>query len=390
MQHEIAAAAAAAATPSMLPRQQPKENKPTEFVLPFLTTTHFQAIAAGKWLSADVVNFVAYHCREASSIKARYAASLQDTERVTNQGAKNSQRITLPFEPVTQDGMQPIVYESHWYLVVWRAATNTVLVLNSLYEEAQGGGVLRHVDQLFASYIPQYKSLLKWILPQKQMNGDDCGLFVLAWMMALLAGHEPTAPLPSFDQQQMRSHLLQCLQSKIYTRTFPLLAHDDAHPPEEHQPMDLSESDGKVVFEGHDEQKSSERDEAQESKSDHEDELKDEEHKEEKKKESDERVQQPFKVWDRRSRDFPLRKQLEEMHQNKLPAAARLTAQDFEACFDHDKKCISVLRLVSVHVHIRALRLVSQMQPHFPLLIDASNSMRLCCCAPGPRAGAQW
>lgn len=56
---------------------------------------------------------------------------------------------------------------------------------------------------------------------QRQVGGDDCGLFAVAFAEAVCRGDDPE--LLRFDQGKMRQHLEQCFVSGIMT-AFPLLA----------------------------------------------------------------------------------------------------------------------------------------------------------------------
>ena len=54
------------------------------------------------------------------------------------------------------------------------------------------------------------------------------------------------------------------------------------------------------------------------------------------------------KVWSDDRRSFPLRQTLEKMHQSQLPQHERFSAADFEACFDSERRRITVRELVSL------------------------------------------
>ncbi len=63
---------------------------------------------------------------------------------------------------------------------------------------------------------PEFR--LRFINVQHQSGGSDCGLFAIASAVALCAGMDPHSC--SYDQQSMRSHLLQCLEKQELS-TFP-------------------------------------------------------------------------------------------------------------------------------------------------------------------------
>ena len=49
---------------------------------------------------------------------------------------------------------------------------------------------------------------------QKQMNDDDCGLFTIAFAMAICNDRSTTRRTAQFDTMIMRRHLLCCLKDK--------------------------------------------------------------------------------------------------------------------------------------------------------------------------------
>ena len=46
---------------------------------------------------------------------------------------------------------------------------------------------------------------------QQQQGGTDCGLFAIAYALSLASGEDPTHI--KFKQEEMRQHLIDCLQA---------------------------------------------------------------------------------------------------------------------------------------------------------------------------------
>ena len=55
---------------------------------------------------------------------------------------------------------------------------------------------------------------------QKQSGGKDCGLFAIAFTVALVFNNQPSKL--KFNQQQMRCHLVECFTKQQMT-TFPCI-----------------------------------------------------------------------------------------------------------------------------------------------------------------------
>ena len=61
-------------------------------------------------------------------------------------------------------------------------------------------------------------TILQAEIKYPQHGNTDCGLYAIAYTTELAFGHDPTDF--TFDQSQLRDHLLNCLTSRTITR-FP-------------------------------------------------------------------------------------------------------------------------------------------------------------------------
>ena len=59
---------------------------------------------------------------------------------------------------------------------------------------------------------PKASIKMKYLDTQMQCGSADCGIFAIAFALALANGEQPGAYY--FDQPKMRNHLMECLESK--------------------------------------------------------------------------------------------------------------------------------------------------------------------------------
>ena len=96
---------------------------------------------------------------------------------------------------------------SHWLTISTIGCSySTVKVYDSLYMKMPRS-TIKQVCSLLASSEPSIT--LQFEPSDRQLNGNDCGLFALAFCTALCAGKDPQGL--RFDQKTMRQHLLKCL-----------------------------------------------------------------------------------------------------------------------------------------------------------------------------------
>ena len=98
----------------------------------------------------------------------------------------------------------------HWILVSTIGSVHPkVFVYDSKYKKVNS-----FVEKQIASLLTtSHKEIeLYFVNVQMQYGGSDCGLFTIAYATALALGFSPEHF--HFKQEEMRSHLLQCLQDK--------------------------------------------------------------------------------------------------------------------------------------------------------------------------------
>lgn len=117
------------------------------------------------------------------SLSPADVADLQPADRLHHRGRS-------PFTSVKADGVQPISYANHWWLVVWCKARGLIRVLHSLAhcETVHTRAAVRgFVRELLGEYMAVQVATLDtavdlFDVPQEQTGSDDCGAFVL-WML---------------------------------------------------------------------------------------------------------------------------------------------------------------------------------------------------------------
>ena len=115
-----------------------------------------------------------------------------------------------------KNGLQ-IIHDrgNHWLVAsTIGCAGRVVQVYDSIYSSVDEGTMT--VIQNFFEMRENYEAIV--IDSQKQIGGKDCGVFAIATATAILSGCNLQSI--KFVQEQMRSHLLDCLNSKLIC-TFP-------------------------------------------------------------------------------------------------------------------------------------------------------------------------
>lgn len=105
---------------------------------------------------------------------------------------------------------------SHWVTITCTSSKPPVIqVYDSLYSSASS--VLQ--EQIAAIVFTDHPAInLEFMNVPLQSGASDCGLYAIAYATTLALGKKPE--LYKYDQSQMRSHLLTCLEKKELT-VFP-------------------------------------------------------------------------------------------------------------------------------------------------------------------------
>ena len=98
------------------------------------------------------------------------------------------------------------VQQNHW--IVLASLDGKVLnVYNSLYTALD-----KHTVQVIQRTYGCSPCNIKVIPVQKQIGGTDCGLFAIAFSIALACSRDPSNE--AYDQSRMREHILKCFSSQ--------------------------------------------------------------------------------------------------------------------------------------------------------------------------------
>lgn len=119
--------------------------------------------------------------------------------------------LTMQFEILDTEFVQILHCNSgHWVTVSTSGCKpSEVMVYDSLYSGASEC-IQCQIATLLAT--PSSHITLHFVDVQMQAGTYDCGLFAIAFATALVLGYNPGQYL--FDQNSMRRHLWNCLQSK--------------------------------------------------------------------------------------------------------------------------------------------------------------------------------
>ena len=118
------------------------------------------------------------------------------------------------FEYCPVQTVQPVHNGSyHWLLV---STVSGVVSIHDSLNTQPTEELIKQISQLFSpdGSTPAYTQLKC----HKQLGGTDCGIFAIAYAIDILLGNEPQNI--RYDQNKMREHLVNCLQSGKMT-AFP-------------------------------------------------------------------------------------------------------------------------------------------------------------------------
>ena len=96
---------------------------------------------------------------------------------------------------------------------------NFIQVYDSLYKKAGGRKLKRQISTLSFMFLQNHDNLvIEYMNVQRQVGGDDCGLFTVAFATSLCHSVDPLTC--RFKQKEMREHFLRCLLNE-YMTPFP-------------------------------------------------------------------------------------------------------------------------------------------------------------------------
>ncbi len=175
------------------------------------------------------------HSSTRNSLTKHYMAILESNSWLDDEIVKATQTLLKRTYPAVeglqppslgeQFGIEPQPFEfvqvlndhgKHWITVFTIGCeASSINVFDSLH-----GKLSPHTERLVADILQSQDCAIRvnCINVQWQSGVNDCGLFALAFAASLSAGQDPATI--SYDQRQMRAHLLTCLGSNVI-RPFP-------------------------------------------------------------------------------------------------------------------------------------------------------------------------
>ena len=106
----------------------------------------------------------------------------------------------------------------HWILVSTLHCDDGVI---DIYDSAQGSYLRSSVVECLAKYIPTKTGdslTFRFILCDKQKNGNDCGMYAICNMVSLLHNQDPCSLV--YPAERLRRHLRLCMENRSFT-VFP-------------------------------------------------------------------------------------------------------------------------------------------------------------------------
>ena len=130
------------------------------------------------------------------------------------QSVLNSERKTEnPYQPVSQEHVQLLHDGSnHWFLSF--CSNGRVQICDSLRSSLTPSS-RKSIRSLYKNYVPNGGERRTFLPVQKQPDGYNCGAFAIAYAAELLDGQCPSDAV--FDVNEMRKHLITCLENQILT-----------------------------------------------------------------------------------------------------------------------------------------------------------------------------
>ena len=169
-----------------------------------LTTSDYQIILnpAG-WLTSDIVH-------KAQVLLHEENQSIEGFQRPTLGPVRNFDVVSGEFIQILHTGY------AHWVCVRNIGCQPfDVNLYDSLYQDVICQEVADQTNDLLGGRL----NSLNYAPVQQQNNGNDCGIFAIAFACYLVNGRDPRQV--TFDPSRMRSHLAECLRNGKM-RNFPV------------------------------------------------------------------------------------------------------------------------------------------------------------------------
>ncbi|XP_065653455.1 uncharacterized protein LOC136080567 [Hydra vulgaris] len=155
-------------------------------------------ISKEQMLNDKVIHF----CQQLMSIQLNIDVGLQDP--IKGQVLSFHIYPSTPFVQILHDG------NLHWLCVTtYDCKPGEIYIFDSLFH----GSISLHTKRQICYLLHcQEKNLTFKVLPiQQQTNGVDCGIYAIAWARQILETKSIPSTYLTFEQSEMRSHLLKCI-----------------------------------------------------------------------------------------------------------------------------------------------------------------------------------
>ena len=165
-----------------------------------LSEDDVKIIESGDWLTDHIIGAAHFVLRD----QFPYIGGMKNTTL----GPVNNFTVQRgEFAQILQKG------SSHWVLAsnIGCSSPSEVRLYDSLFRDR----IQQAVKQQIASIIYEEGKSFKIVVPkvQRQNNYHDCGVFAIAFLVSLLHGLNPSDL--TFDNGEMRKHLIKCLLSPL-------------------------------------------------------------------------------------------------------------------------------------------------------------------------------
>ena len=161
-------------------------------------------LSSNQWLSDETINL---------------AQVLLHKKFLLTNGRKDTTLSNLRQFSVQKNNFIQIIHDrNHWVTVYSDSVIEKSIIY--LFDSLHKADLIRNILRLACSIRHSSESEIKGISKplQQQLNGFDCGVYAIAYATDIAFDRDPASL--SYDQQEMRKHLLRC-QQKGDLEAFP-------------------------------------------------------------------------------------------------------------------------------------------------------------------------
>ena len=169
-----------------------------------LMDTDKTVVLSGDWINAAVINASQY------ILNKQFKAKFQDV----------GYGMTMSYS-IVESVFTQIIHDSnrnHWVTIsnLDSSERENVFVFDSMFSRGSSSMKAQVACLLHTS---KSEFTLNFVDVHKQTGSNDCGLFSIAYAVALCLGKNPSTVV--FDQPKMRSHLISCIEQQNFS-LFPV------------------------------------------------------------------------------------------------------------------------------------------------------------------------